>query len=443
MKKKIMILCLLVISSIFGYSQTGKINNSDFAHYTDCQQLDNWKTDKGDTLKIKKSFSFDSEGNVIRKLEEVPENPPKSKQLTVYQYDNKRLLNEILYKRTDMDNIFQSNQLIYFYNTNGLIDSQVVINSYPYFNYKLIDGISDSIRKLQNIREFDEPIWKPLSEDTSSSPHAVMTTIKDGKEVMITGYTKVKKEVSLLNIFIDTATTCKYYYNTKKQRVKEFFGFDGWNISDRTIINYDKNNRLSSVLCYTKNSYKIKDEARMDSTNLWMRAFYTDSLKREDAIKRVELRMKEEMSDTLLKYNSYLTYNKDGSTTELAVYSNQIYKLTSYRNKNGQMVKTINSHTIVQNTYENGRFIPTDIKAFPSYDFPFYETTSVYEYDVLGRIIKCTEKYIDNNDYGKMGYRNSENFTLYKYKNDLPLKLPESEYIDGYSNEHHYYSIRK
>lgn len=444
MRKEILILCLLIIPSIFGYSQTDKIKNSDFTHYTDCQRLDNWKTDKGDTLKIRKSFLFDTKGNVIRKLEEVLENPPKSKQLTVYQYDNKRLLNEILYKRTDMDNIFQSNQLVYFYNTNGLIDSQVVINSYPYFDYKLIEGIPDSTRKMQNIIEFDEPIWKPLSEDTSSTPHAVWTTIKDGKEVMITGYTKVKKEVRLLNISIDTATSCKYYYNTKKQRTNEFFGFDGWNLSERTIINYDKNQRLSSILCYTKNSYKIKDEAQRDSINLWMRAFYTDSLKREDAIKRVAKRMKEEMSDTLLKFNSYVTYYKDGSVMETAVYSNRIYKLTSYRNKNGQMIKTINSHTYVPNKYENGKFIPTDVRTLLETDFEFYETTSFYEYDSLGRIVKCTKKDFRNNDNGiKKGYRNTKNFTIYKYNSSLPLKLPESEYVDGYNNEHHYYSIGK
>jgi hypothetical protein len=182
----------------------------------------------------------------------------------------------------------------------------------------------------------------------------------------------------------------------------------------------------------------------MDSINLWMRAFYTDSLKREDAIKQVEKRMKEEMSDTLLKYSSYVVYNQDGSITEIAVYSNQIYKLTCYRNKNGQMVKTINSHTYIQNKYENGRFIPTDFRKLLETDFEFYEATSFYEYDSLSRIIKCTEKTFRNNDNGiKKGHRNSENFTIYKYNSSHPLKLPESEYVEGYSNEHHFYSIRK
>ncbi|HSH67193.1 MAG TPA: hypothetical protein VLB84_15705 [Bacteroidia bacterium] len=445
MIKKTLIGCLLLFFYIFGYSQTGKITDSDFSHYTDCQRYDNWKTDKGDTLKIRKSFLFDNQGNVIRKLEGVFEKEPKSKDLTVYQYDNQRLLNEILYQRTDMENVFQTKQLLYFYNKNGLIDSQVVINSYPNLEYKLIDRKEDSISGMKNIREFDDPIWIQLSEyvDTSSSAHGIITKWYEGKEMVLTGYKKVKKKVSFHGEAIDTLTSCKYYYNANGQKIKEFFDSGYWNMFGRTIIDYDKNERLFTVLCYFKNSYKFKYHAAIDSTNLWIKAFFTDSLPREEAIKQVAKQMKEQMSDTLLKYNSYVTYNKDGSVTETAVYSNEIYKLTSYRNKKGQMMKTINSHTYVKNKYKNGRFIPTDIKTIGFSDFLFYETTSIYEYDSLGRIVKCIEEYLDNNNGERKENRKSENFTIYKYNNNLPLKLPESEYVDGYSNNHNYYSIKR
>jgi hypothetical protein len=293
--------------------------------------------------------------------------------------------------------------------------------------------------KKQNIREFNEPIWKPLSEDTSSSPHGVMTTIQDSKEVMITGYKKVKKEVSLEKISFDTLTTCKYYYNAKGQRIKEFFNSGYWNILGRAIIDYDKKGRLTTVLYYSKNTFKFKFQANSDSINLWVQASLHDKLIHDDAIKQVVKRMKEEMSDTLLRYNSYVIYNKDGSVTETAVYPNKINKLTCYRNKNGQMVKTISSYTDVQNKYENGRFVPTDVRTLLETDFSFYETTSFYEYDSLGRIVKCTQKNFRNNDNGiKKGYRNTENFTIYKYNSSLSLKLPESEYVDGYSNDHHF-----
>lgn len=426
---------VLIIASKFVFSQTDSIKNSDFSHYTDCRKYNNMKTVKGDTLRIDKSFMFDKKGNLIRKLKEYPWNDPL--ELTLYSYNNKNiLLKETKYKTTNMENVFDSHRQIYFNNKSGLTDSIVMINSYPYFDYE----ITDSTLQTKNILEFDEPIWKPVSEDTSSSTHASITQIQDGKEVMIIGYKKVKKKVSLREISIDTATTCKFYYNDKNQIIKEFFGNNGWNISERTIIDYDSKGRISSVLCYTKNSYKIKDEAQMDSTNLWMRAYYTDGLKKEDALKRVTRLMKEQMSDTLLKYNSYFKYNKDGSVTETSTYSNEIYKFTSYRNKKSQIVKTVSSHAYVQNKYEHGRFIPTDITLLPISEFSFYEETALYYYDSLDRIIKITEKYIDNDNGESEKYRTSENFIIFKYESNLPLKLPEAEYVDYYPNYHRLYS---
>jgi hypothetical protein len=437
MRKKIFVIIIFISFSIFVFSQADRITikSSDFRHYLDCQKLDNYKRDNGDTLRIDKSFLFDTKGNLLRKLKDNPWEDPL--ELTTYSYNNKILVDETKYKTTCMDNVFDSNQRIYFYNKNGLIDSEVVINSYPYFNFEPIDEKADSLIAIKNIVEFDEPILTPID----SSFLGGFVIMKDGKR--ITGYKKVKKEASLIRISIDTSTTCRYYYNNKEKRINELFGSDDWNISERTIIDYDKMGRLSTVLCYAKNSYKLKDQAEMDSLNLWMKAHLTNGLSKEDALIQVAKWMKEEMSDTLLKYNTEFAYNKDGSTTETAVHESRINKLTIYRNKNGQIVKSIKTNIGVHNKYENGRFIPTDITTLQYSDFSFFETTTNYEYDSLGRIIKCTQKYLDNDNGEKKEYQKSENFTIYKYNSNLPLKLPESEYVERYTDYHRYYLLQK
>lgn len=424
MRKYISIFTLLIICTISGYSQADKIKNSDFTHYLDCQKYNNWKSDKGDTLRIEKSYMFDAEGTLIRKLKEYPWKEPLK--LTAYSYNkNKSLIEETEYKTTYLENIFDSFQRKFFYNNKGFVDSIVATSSYPIFDYLPIDEKSNT--SLKNVFEFDEPTLGPI--DTT------LTNIMTMGDQMITGYKKVKKEVVLVKQSTYTAAVFTFQYDNKGQRIEKFMDCDESEYSGKTIFKYDEQGRLSEIFYYYQNSYKLKYGAKQDSIYKWKNLFYRyrDSTY---ATNQTKNKIEHETADTIIHYNALFEYNKDRTVTETVIFPDKIYKLVCQKNKKGQIVKSTYTNTRVKNEYVNGKYVPTDTKTVPDSLFNFFEKTSIYQYDKLGRIIKRTSKYIEKIETEMI---QSENFCIYKYKDNRNVKLPETEFID-YIDEYDYSS---
>ncbi len=390
------------------YSQTGSdtIKSSDFIHYLDCQEYQNCIRDNGDTLELRKSFKFDKEGNLVRELIGIPYEPLK---LVVYSYDKSVLMDNIVYVKTDMENVFGKYHSKNFYNKTGLIDS-VTLSSYaPDLEYIILDEKDTSSINIKNIKVFKDLIFgmkdSAIIDSTFYKKHNYFYS-RIYEEPVI-GRKMVRTEAKLINAVSDTITHLKYYYNAEGKKIKKLW-FMG-NITDSTVFIYDKQGRDVEQISYYKNSFKIKEFALHDSTNIFLKQ--SDFCKYDSACTAVQIKkvIDEYKSGKLIRYNVSFEYNKDGSITKTYRTSYATCKLTYYRNKNGQIIKTIKYTKQGQRTFE--------------------ERTTIYQYDDLGRIIKCIDYNIDNDNY-EIENRKSENFILFKYNDRRPIKIEESEYID-------------
>jgi hypothetical protein len=430
-------LFLLVLSlffSPFAYSQKTEatITDADFKKYPDCQQYQNWIRNGVDSLVLYFSYDFDKQGTLVRKFND---HPYDTKELTLYSFDDQqRLLEEKIYRRTLVKNRFQISTWNYFYNAKGQQDSAMREESYPVFDYISLDKKNDTDTQDSVITgntlisgdgnsdtvEFDEPILAPI--DSSVYERAVLTI----GDKMIKGYRKVKKRAVLRSIQSYKALTFIYSYNSKGQKIKKFMDAEESDYAGSTTFIYDNKGRVSEIFYRYENVYKARHGAKADSIYRWRDLFYRY---RDSTLVTTKTREKiaGEKADTLIHYNAYFSYNEDGSVTETAVFPNVTYKQTSYRNKKGQIIKTVNSRIRVQNKYGKGKFISTDIKKIPASDYSLYEKTAVYSYDSHGRIIRRTTNYLEN-DKGKSN--TYELYIIFNYKDDRPLKLPEKEYVD-------------
>ncbi|MBL0330746.1 MAG: hypothetical protein IPP64_15380 [Bacteroidetes bacterium] len=395
MGKRFFTLSLFIIIpfSISSQVSENKIDISDFHHFSDCQKIIHRKSKfgTGDTSFVDISYQFDKEGNLARKYKGFPFYGGESQKLTVYSYGEKNaLIQKITYDTTYLKNAFRSFDSRYYYNGKKHPDSLVNIISYPYLNY--LPVTEKSI--VENLKEFDEPILVPW--DSSDTSQQLGMVEADGEIKSVTGYAKVKKEVVLQGWAVYTAALFKYSYNSKNKLIKEELPKLIENeFSGSSVFIYDKKNRISEELFnYNQEGRLHKLDPKEDSIDKWIQNHYT----------------------------TYFEYGADNVVTETAASTYRIFKFICYRNKKGQIIKTICSAMAIENKYIDGKFIPTDTLSISSKDFQ--ENICLYEYDSLGRIIKCVDHYSTS------GNRKHVSTTTYKYKDNRPLILPENEYVD-------------
>ena len=422
--KKLLFFLFLIISGSNLFAQLG--TNSNFSPFTDIQKYDHWKIKNRDTSLLKESYQFDEKGILNKKIKIKYYGEPR--ELTVYSFDNLKFpITVSSFKETELENIFDSFENKCFYNKRGLLDSVVSTSSYPIFDYISVDKKNDSLANLKNIKEFDEP---SLSVPPSSIfDETKTTTTINGK--MVTGHTKVKKMIVLKRQETYIASKLIFHYNAKGQRINEFMDSDESKFSGNTFFTYDEKGRMKEICYYYQNSYKLKNGAKNDSIDKWKNLFRGDSIRAKE---QTQKQINEELADTIIRYNAKFQYNNDGSTIETVVFPNRIYKLIYNRNQKGQIVKSILTELYVQNKYLNGRFIPTDTRLIADSLFSLYETTSIYQYDSLNRIIKIAHSFREN----KKG-KEKEDYCIFKYSDNRALILPESEYID-FIRENDYWS---
>jgi hypothetical protein len=400
MKKSFILIVFLITSMILPAQESDKISSSDFHHYPDCQKILLFKTKDGrDTSFLQESYLFDERGNRIRKFEH---HRSFNKEFKLYSYDEKnRLIKEAAFDTTYLKNVFRSFEINYYYNGKSHPDSLVSTSSYPAFNYLPLTEKSIA----QNIKVFDDWVLEPFD----SLKGSMGTTLQDGKLKSIIGTIKVKKEVVLDRMITYTSAVLKYTYNSQKKLIKEELPKLKENeFSGSCVFRYDKKGRVSEALFnYDQEGPSRKLDLKEDSLDKWRENHHT----------------------------TYFEYH--GNTiTETDVSSYKISKLVCERNNEGQVLKTRCSVVWVENQFSGGKFIPADTQKVSSKEhFQFTENIRLYEYNHSGQIVKYSEHYYSN-EHGEI--HKFDSYKAFKYKDDRPLKLPESEYVDFEIWYHHF-----
>ena len=401
MGKRLFTLSLFIIIpfSISSQVSENKIDISDFHHFSDCQKIIHRKSKDvfGDTSFVDISYLFDKNGNLAKKYEGFPLSGGGSQKLTVYYYDEKnRLIEKTTYDTTYFKNAFNSFESKYYYNGKERPDSLVNTISFPYLNYIPVNEKS----VIENLKVFDEPILVPYDSSLSNN-YGLLTYVDHDKNLKsITGYTKTKKEVILQGYGVYTGAIFNYSYNSQNKLIKEELPKLVENeFSGSSVFVYDKKGRISEeIFNYNQCCRVVKIlDTKLDSIHKWVTNHHT----------------------------TYFEYGKDNTITETVVSAYRVYKFICHRNKKGQIVKTICSAVSLENKYIDGKFVPADTNsASPPSNFDFQEDVCIYEYDSLGRIIKCVDRYSSNSIH------NHESITTYSYNDNRPFKLPENEYVD-------------